>query len=57
MLVQIHDELLFEVHKDELNEVALLVKKTMENTNLEVATPVKLAAGKTWGSLTPYTCI
>jgi DNA polymerase I-like protein with 3'-5' exonuclease and polymerase domains len=56
MLVQLHDELLFEVHKEDLPQVASLVKAVMESTNLEVVTPVKLAVGVSWGSLTPYHC-
>ena len=49
MLLQIHDELIFEVERDALDEVAALVKREMENA-MELSVPVEatLKAGRTW---------
>ena len=34
MLLQVHDELVFECPKDEINDVSKLIKKEMEQANL-----------------------
>lgn len=49
MILQVHDELVFEVSKDELDKVASLVKEIMENV-LKLDVPVKadLKQGKNW---------
>lgn len=49
MLLQIHDELIFEVPEDELEKMKKLVKETMEHA-LELSVPLKasLAYGPTW---------
>lgn len=49
MLLQIHDELIFEVHGDHLRDVAALVKGEMERA-MELAVPleVTLKTGKNW---------
>lgn len=54
MLLQVHDELVFEVPESELKEVAELVTEIMENVvPLRVPLQVELAAGKNWGELEP----
>ncbi len=49
MLLQVHDELLFEVPTSELEEVSALVKEEMENA-LELAVPiaVEIGVGRNW---------
>ena len=49
MILQIHDELLFEVPSNELNYLSSLVKKEME-TAMELAVPLKVDCdyGKNW---------
>ncbi len=54
MLLQVHDELVFEVPKSELKDIAELVTDIMENVVLlRVPLQVELAAGKNWGELEP----
>ena len=49
MLLQVHDELLFEVPKDELESVQTLVRNTMENAlQLKVPLVVDIGVGKNW---------
>jgi DNA polymerase I len=49
MLLQVHDELVFEVHPDELDRVSKLVKHEMENAaELSVPLVVDLGVGKNW---------
>ena len=53
MVLQIHDELVFEVNEGSALAVAWLVRHQMESTaELSVKLPVKLHCGQTWGSLT-----
>ncbi|XP_022255968.1 DNA polymerase nu-like isoform X3 [Limulus polyphemus] len=60
LLVQLHDELLWEVPDIELEATKCLVKKVMEDTGrllnqqviLEVPITVSLSVGKTWGGMT-----
>ena len=49
MILQVHDELLFEVHKDELAKVKKLVKHEMEQA-VELAVPivVEMGEGENW---------
>jgi DNA polymerase-1 len=49
MLLQIHDELIFEVERPALDAVAALVKREMENA-LQLSVPIEatLKAGRTW---------
>lgn len=50
MILQIHDELLFEVHEDCIEELSTLVKKIMENVfTLKVPLAVDISIGKNWG--------
>ncbi|MBV8637244.1 MAG: DNA polymerase I [Candidatus Eremiobacteraeota bacterium] len=49
MLLQIHDELIFEVHNDHLHEVAQLVRSEMENAlALSVPLEVTVKTGTNW---------
>jgi DNA polymerase-1 len=49
MLLQVHDELVFEVHKDELNQIKGMVKDKMENTvKLDVPIKADIGIGKNW---------
>jgi DNA polymerase-1 len=49
MLLQVHDELVFEVRPEEMDQVQLLVKQQMEHAaELSVPLIVDLGAGKNW---------
>ncbi len=49
MILQVHDELVFDVPKDELREVADLVRETMESAEvLDVPLKVDVKAGRNW---------
>lgn len=49
MILQIHDELLFDVPEDELNIVTPLIREIMENViPLAVPLPVAIASAKDW---------
>lgn len=49
MLLQVHDELVFDAHKDELEEIKYLVKSEMENAYImEVPLDVELGIGENW---------
>ena len=52
LIIQIHDELIFDVAASELEEVSKLIRKHMESA-LELSVPIKvnLAAGKNWGQM------
>jgi DNA polymerase-1 len=55
MLLQIHDELLFEVPETELAATAKLVRRVMSRVaELQVPLVVDLRVGKNWGELAPY---
>lgn len=49
LLLQVHDELIFEVPKDEIEKLKVLVPSVMENA-LELKVPLKVdyAYGPTW---------
>ncbi|MBM4402062.1 MAG: DNA polymerase I, partial [Candidatus Cloacimonetes bacterium] len=52
MLLQVHDELVFEVPEDEIEEVGKLVKEEMEGAmKLRVPLKVDLKVGESWGEL------
>jgi DNA polymerase-1 len=54
MLLQVHDELLFEVPASELQRVADLVCRTMEGAmELSVPLMVEVKHGKNWGEMKP----
>ena len=49
MILQIHDELVFEAHKDELKELTQMVCSKMENVfKLDVPVKVDIKKGKNW---------
>ena len=49
MIMQVHDELVFEVHKDDLESVAKKVHELMENsTTLAVPLLVEVGSGENW---------
>ena len=51
-LLQMHDELVYEVSADDVVQVAQIVKMVMENAcALGVRTPVKVKVGPSWGLL------
>ena len=49
MVLQIHDELIFKVYKEEKDQIYQLVKSTMENA-MELAVPLEVDGGfgKDW---------
>ena len=54
MILQVHDELVFEVPEDELKKVAPMVKEVMETAfPLSVPLVVELKVGKNWGEMKP----
>ena len=49
MLIQVHDELVFNVLKEELEEVKKIVREIMENTfQLKVPLKVEIETGNNW---------
>jgi DNA polymerase-1 len=55
LLLQVHDELVLEVRRDELEEVALLVRECMENAcTLKVPLEVSLETGDNWYDMKEY---
>ncbi len=49
LILQVHDELILNVYKDELDEVTTLVKKEMEEVlDLSVPLEVDINIGETW---------
>jgi DNA polymerase-1 len=49
MLLQVHDELIFEVPPEELNDMKQLVREQMENAvSLSVPLKVDVNVGKSW---------
>jgi DNA polymerase-1 len=49
MLLQVHDELVFDVHNSELDKIRPLIKHEMENAfNLVVPLEVELGVGENW---------
>ncbi len=55
MILQVHDELVFDVPKDELKEVCKIVKDGMENIiKLKVPVEAHIEVGKNWLELEPY---
>ncbi len=49
MLLQVHDELVFDVHKDELEEMKTMIKYEMENAYLmDVPLDVEVGIGQNW---------
>jgi DNA polymerase-1 len=55
MILQVHDELIFDVPVEELGEVAPLVKHCMENAyQLKVPLEVDLKVGPDWYNMEPW---
>lgn len=55
LLLQIHDELLYEVAKKNLKTAAAIIQKGMESAmTLSVHLPVKLKCGHSWGQLEDF---
>ena len=55
MILQVHDELVFDVPEDELREVADLVRETMESAVvLDVPLKVDVKAGRNWLELAQF---
>jgi DNA polymerase-1 len=49
MILQVHDELLFDIHKDEIDELVPVIKTTMENAmKLKVPIIVESGIGNNW---------
>ncbi|MFU8843712.1 MAG: DNA polymerase I [Bacteroidales bacterium] len=49
MILQVHDELIFDVHRDELGDIKPLVHKGMENAiELKVPVVVEMNTGENW---------
>ena len=49
MIMQVHDELVFDVYKPELSEMKTLIKTEMENAyTLAVPLDVELGEGENW---------
>ncbi len=54
LILQVHDELLFECDPKSVKEIALMVKEKMENAlKLSVPVVVDLKSGPNWGEMTP----
>ena len=54
MLLQVHDELIFEVNEKDIKESSIIIKKIMENAHLNykdftVPLTVDYGIGNTWG--------
>lgn len=49
MILQVHDELLFEIHESEIDEISRMIKKEMEGAwKLRVPLRVDIGMGKNW---------
>ncbi len=49
MLLQVHDELVFDVHNDELDELKVVIKEEMENAyKMSVPLDVEVGVGQNW---------
>lgn len=57
-VLNLHDELIFEVRKSHLREIAKVVKHEMEScVKLRVRLPVVIKTGETWGTMKDYSVI
>ncbi|XP_077977729.1 DNA polymerase theta-like [Glandiceps talaboti] len=55
LVLQLHDELIYEVNQEDVLQVAQIVKTEMEQAiKLSVALPVKVKVGPTWGRLETF---
>lgn len=54
MILQVHDELLFEIHESEMDEVPRMIKREMEGAwKLRVPLKVDIGTGKNWAEAHP----
>jgi DNA polymerase-1 len=54
LLLAIHDELLFEIRDDMINQIVPVIRDLMEKAyNLPVPLTIQVATGINWGSLEP----
>ncbi len=51
MVLQVHDELIFELPRAELDEVREMATRLMPTLDLEVPLDIEMKVGKTWGEL------
>ena len=53
LVLQMHDELMYEVLEKDANQFAILLRRTMEScsSELTVQLPVKVKIGQNWGSM------
>ncbi len=52
MLLQVHDELIFEVPEDEVEEMKQLIREKMANAlSLSVPVKVDIKSGPNWGAM------
>ena len=53
LVLQLHDELIYEVNKSDLNEIKAIIKDSMENCidKLRVKMKIKMHIGDDWGHL------
>ena len=54
MLLQVHDELIFEINEKDIKESSIIIKQIMENSHLQykdfvVPLTVDYGIGNTWG--------
>ena len=55
LVLQLHDELIYEVSTKDVAAVARIVKRRMETTTpLSVRMPVKIKVGQSWGRLEDF---
>jgi DNA polymerase-1 len=55
MILQVHDELVFEVPEKELEKVIPTIKESMEKTfKLDVPLVVEMKVGQSWGKMEPF---
>lgn len=55
LILQVHDELLFECDEECVDEISKIIKEKMENSlNLSVPVVVDLKVGKSWGEMAPF---
>ena len=54
-ILQLHDELIYEVHASHVRAVASMVQEQMENCmKLSTIMPVKVKVGDSWGNLKEF---
>ena len=55
LVLQLHDELIYEVSGEEVLQAAMMVKEGMEQAlELSVPTPVRIKVGTSWGELQDF---